>query len=543
MQPGLLTEGFPNVKKQCTRLGFKLELAPIKLGIERYLAIYNVISTTIHQSEKCHSWHFTFTELNSSFPWGQWRSSRLAINSLRHTKGTFKMDIQGTAAGDAAIARKVNETVEMAKKLPRNFVFQPSKWLKRLFKGMAIMGILCLASLGSAQSNLVMNGSSIYADLGKDQFAAALYLETQQQNPGITHSMQGQKRMEVRVLNNYSKRRWFNLWMQSISINNSREIFSDSAQDLITLMQAPKSAPKRGDFIEYLSSPDRGTSMRFNGTELVAGLPSEVFGLLLNTWIGAIPPTTSFKNEILGKQSNPEAVALLKTITTDPQRVNLAASWILPPEPAAVAVTESVTKAKPVIAKNPKAEKATAAIAAKSVAPATAVAATSANIGTKPIAPEGQNEEQTKVQSSAPKPIADTDNAGSKSGSLAKTSVETVAADPEINADIEDEVDFSITEALAMRDYTPLVVQKIYKKISYPSRAIDRGLEGTVRMSIVVSKSGTLEKVTVAQKSRHSILNKAAIKATERAAPFPELPAALNTDHFEITVPITFKLK
>ncbi|MBT5104765.1 MAG: energy transducer TonB, partial [Porticoccaceae bacterium] len=69
--------------------------------------------------------------------------------------------------------------------------------------------------------------------------------------------------------------------------------------------------------------------------------------------------------------------------------------------------------------------------------------------------------------------------------------------------------------------------------MSYPSRAIDRGLEGTVRMSIVVSKSGALKKVIVAQKSRHSILNKAVIKATERAAPFPELPAALNTDHFE----------
>jgi protein TonB len=268
---------------------------------------------------------------------------------------------------------------------------------------------------------------------------------------------------------------------------------------------------------------------------------------LLNTWIGAIPPTTSFKNEILGKQSNPEAVALLKTITTDPQRVSLAASWILLPESAAVAVTERATKAKSVIAKNPKAEKTSAAIAAKPVAPATVVAATTANIGTKPIAPEGQNEEQrkeqSKAQSSALKPIADSDNAGSKSGSPAKASVETVAADPEINADIEDEVDFSITEALAMRDYTPLVVQKIYKKISYPSRAIDRGLEGTVRMSIVVSKSGVLDKVTVAQKSRHSILNKAAIKATERAAPFPELPAALNTDHLEITVPITFKLK
>jgi len=96
---------------------------------------------------------------------------------------------------------------------------------------------------------------------------------------------------------------------------------------------------------------------------------------------------------------------------------------------------------------------------------------------------------------------------------------------------------------LAMRDYTPRVVQAIYKKISYPSRAIDRGYEGTVRMSIIVSKNGALEQVTVAQKSRHSLLNKAAIKATERAAPFPELPTALNTDQFEITVPITFKLK
>ncbi|EAS47140.1 hypothetical protein GB2207_11003 [marine gamma proteobacterium HTCC2207] len=441
------------------------------------------------------------------------------------------MDIQGTAAGDAAIVRKVSETVTTAKEPSKNLVSQPSKWLKRLFKGMAIMTALGLTSLAAAQSNLVMNGSSVYADLGKDQFAAALYLETQQQNPGITHSMQGQKRMEVRVLNNYSKRRWFNLWMQSISINNSRETFSDSAQDLITLMQAPKSAPKRGDFIEYLSSPDRGTSMRFNGTELVAGLPSEVFALLLNTWIGAIPPTTSFKNEILGKQSNPEAVALLKTVTTDPQRVSLAASWILPPEPAAVAerLTERATTVKSVISVNPKAK--------------LAAVATTANIGTKPIATQGQSEEQNKEQSAAVKLIADSDNAGSKSGSLAKASVETVAADSEINADIEDEVDFSITEALAMRDYTPLVVQKIYKKISYPSRAIDRGLEGTVRMSIVVSKSGALKKVIVAQKSRHSILNKAAIKATERAAPFPELPAALNTDHFEITVPITFKLK
>ena len=90
------------------------------------------------------------------------------MNSLRHTKGTFKMDIQGTAAGDAAIVRKVSETVTTAKEPSKNLVSQPSKWLKRLFKGMAIMTALGLTSLAAAQSNLVMNGSSVYADLGKD---------------------------------------------------------------------------------------------------------------------------------------------------------------------------------------------------------------------------------------------------------------------------------------------------------------------------------------------------------------------------------------
>lgn len=439
------------------------------------------------------------------------------------------MHSQDSSAGQVAIAQlKSNQP----HKWFMRSILQRTRALKCLLRGMQIITALSLGSVAAAQSDLVMNGSSVYSDLGKDQFAAALYLETLQKNPSIAHSIQGQKRMEVRVLNNYSKRRWFNLWMQSISINNSRETFSKSAQDLITLMQAAKSAPQKGDFIEYLSSPDQGTSMRFNGTELVADLPAEVFGLLLNTWIGAIPPTTSFKDEILGKESNPAAVELLETVVTDPQRVTLAASWTLPPEPVVV----SKVKPKAAIEKNLKAKATVPAKPKVTPAPlenklpevATAVAAIAAVISKSAAA---------KQQSAVAKSTAAIANY--KNSDLAKTTAEATLA----SNDAEDEVDFSITEALTMRDYTPLVVQQIYKKISYPSRAIDRGYEGTVRMAIVVSKSGALENVTVAQESKHSILNKAAIKATERAAPFPELPADLNTDHFEITVPITFKLK
>jgi len=195
-------------------------------------------------------------------------------------------------------------------------------------------------------------------------------------------------------------------------------------------------------------------------------------------------------------------------------------------------------KPKPAIKKTSKAKAATPAelqdtpapVATKPITPVTAIAATSAVADTK----QGATKDQL---------TSDANTSVSKGDDHIETSDAAAGEDSEAVTDSEDEADFSIAEALAMRDYTPLVVQAIYKKISYPSRAIDRGFEGTVRMVIVVSQSGALEKVTVAQKSRHSILNKAAIKATERAAPFPALPAALNTDEFEITVPITFKLK
>ena len=391
--------------------------------------------------------------------------------------------------------------------------------------------MLLLSASASAEADLVLNGSSVYSDLGKDQFAAALYLETPQKNPSSVQSMEGERRMEVRVLNNYSKRRWFNLWMQSISINNSRETFSESAQDLITLMQAAKSAPQKGDFIEYLSSPDHGTSMSFNGTELVADLPGEVFGLLLNTWIGAIPPATRFKEEILGRQRNPDAMELLETVTTDPQRKTLAASWVVPPKPKTVAVIEN-----PAVKKTKKAK--VAAIAKPKIAPT-------------PVAVVATTAPGTEASAASDKIVAvkaKTDATSSASADSTKAApIKIVSADkeavPDTSIEREDELNFNVAEALAMRDYTPLVVQKIYKKIRYPSRAIDRGFEGTVRMAIVVSKTGALERVTVAQESKYAILNKAAIKATEQAAPFPELPAALNTDQFEITVPITFKLE
>ena len=283
-----------------------------------------------------------------------------------------------------------------------------------------VFGLFC----PSAYSELSLNGSAIYKDLGKQQFVAGLFVDTIQDSASTIQLEDSPKRMEVRMLNNYSKRRWLNLWMQSISINNDRESFSGSAQEVIDIMQAPKSAPQKGDIIEYIYHPTEGTSMRFNGTELVANYPKNVFNILLRTWIGPIPPSTTFKEQLLGLETAEEAgeaEGLLSSIQPTSSRVALAASWIEVPV---------IVEAAP----EPEAE----IIATVAASPTPEVDADSL--------PAEPSDESTE---------------------LASTS-EPTAEEQAVKEAAEEEIEFNVAEALAQRDYTPLVVAQIYKSIAYP---------------------------------------------------------------------------
>ncbi len=342
--------------------------------------------------------------------------------------------------------------------------------------------------------------------------------------------------MEVRMLNNYSKRRWINLWMQSISINNSRENFSDSAEELIALMQAAKSAPKKVDVLEYLFSPQSGTSMRFNGTELISDLSGEVFGLLLRTWIGAIPPSIGFKEELLGNQRNSQARDLLESLAPDKQRVALAASWILP------APAEKI--AKPAVPKIAAAPVKVAKVKAVAVPELELPPVKTAEIKEQPVKPAPSKATKT-AEPEKPSTAEDIDAAKvAASETSAPDQAVSEQTGLETSADeSEEDVDFNVAEALAQRDYTPLVVQKIYQNISYPSRAVSKNQQGTVRVAIKIGRSGELQNVLTTQESRHSSLNKAALKAVEKAAPFPTLPEQITADSFELSIPITFRLQ
>jgi protein TonB len=64
-----------------------------------------------------------------------------------------------------------------------------------------------------------------------------------------------------------------------------------------------------------------------------------------------------------------------------------------------------------------------------------------------------------------------------------------------------------------------------------------------VVIETVISSSGEVGRLSVIEPSRYPVLEKAAIKAIEKAQPFPQFPEGLSRESIAITIPIHFLLR
>ena len=81
------------------------------------------------------------------------------------------------------------------------------------------------------------------------------------------------------------------------------------------------------------------------------------------------------------------------------------------------------------------------------------------------------------------------------------------------------------------------VLVSIRRNLQYPDYARRKGLTGTAHFAFVIKPDGSIENLRLKESSGHDILDEAAAKAIQRAAPFPrpQEPALL-------VVPISFRL-
>lgn len=79
---------------------------------------------------------------------------------------------------------------------------------------------------------------------------------------------------------------------------------------------------------------------------------------------------------------------------------------------------------------------------------------------------------------------------------------------------------------------------KVLTRLAYPHQARRMGWGGRVRVSFVILESGAIEELRIEESSGHKVLDRQALRAVEKAAPFPPPPVPAS-----ISLPVVFRLE
>lgn len=378
-----------------------------------------------------------------------------------------------------------------------------------------------LAMAANTQA-LEPNGTAIYSELGSDLYMGTLFLDTPSSSAEeILTSSQG-KRMEIRFSDTMSKRRWAQNWTQSIAINSAREDMISAANDLSEVLSAFQGSLNYGDTVVIDYDPLYGTSVSVNGVALAKEKSTTLFNLFLSAWIGSVPPSSQFKSAILGESDSRNTYTTFLALKPSPENVDKVKSWnskLKEEEERALAEAKAEEEAM---------KKAEEEAQKKAEEEAMEEAQRLALI----------EEEKRKAQEAARK-------AAEEAARKEQERLAALKAQQQSEGSVEEEedtVDLSVESILAQQDYTTQIISQIYKSVKYPSNAVKRNQQGSVRASVVIDRAGNLLGITLVEESDYSTLNRAVLKAINNAAPFPAIPASVKDDTVEMIVPVAFKL-
>ena len=190
-----------------------------------------------------------------------------------------------------------------------------------------------------------LRGLAIYQQLRTDYYVGGLYLPQPAATPDDAFFMPGPKRMDLRVIaESWSDRRFTQQWNQLILINNPADVQKAQQENIIAFATMLKDDLQAGDHITIDLLPDEGTEIKLNGTTLLKSSDPEFFNLLLSCWIGARPPSSGFKQDILSMPDGDRGSSLMTTFEiTGPTQTRIAEtkSWGKGGSPAAKPKPES----------------------------------------------------------------------------------------------------------------------------------------------------------------------------------------------------------
>lgn len=437
----------------------------------------------------------------------------------------------------------------------------------------ALLGMLsCSAALAqpaepdSSFDDIPLNGLASFSQLRKEYYVGGLYLESlSQEDSGAIFSFSGRKRMEMRItIDKWSPRRFAQQWNQAILINNDQELQSRFADEILKFVDVLKDDLVAGDRLT-IDMDSNGTIVYINNNRMFGVKNKEFFDVLLNTWIGARPPSSEFKNDILTLPTDQAGTDLLRryqALIPSRERSELVAKWSTDPgtrkvakaaAPVAVAAAEPAKKVVPDAVTEVKAKRSGSSAVQAAEKPKVAAPAVASTAPSMSAPKPNLQVEKPKIASAAPaaapkpepKPAPKPEP---KPAPKPEPKPEPKPAPKQVAkatpapaaAAVESEEDKA--QAKLMRVYRSNVLKLTYLNTQYPKKAMDFKQEGLVVLKVKINRKGDVEDIEEATSSEHQLLNKAARRAVQKSEPYPEIPKELKGETVVVTLPFNFRL-
>lgn len=84
----------------------------------------------------------------------------------------------------------------------------------------------------------------------------------------------------------------------------------------------------------------------------------------------------------------------------------------------------------------------------------------------------------------------------------------------------------------SIKSYKAYVLNRIASKKTYPLSARKKGCEGKVKIHLLIDRDGKILALEVCEPCDYEVLNNAALKSVEKAAPFKKMPAVMTSLDF-----------
>ncbi|MCK7598514.1 TonB family protein [Microbulbifer sp. CAU 1566] len=396
-----------------------------------------------------------------------------------------------------------------------------------------VIALLLFATALTAKAAPLLNGLALEQQFNKDQYVAAVYSERLSDDANSLLDNNMPRSLQIRVIaERMSARRLRNQWMEGIAINNPGATLTGQAENMVTFANLFKGRLVTGDRLRIDFAADTGTtSVSLNDIMLGMIEDREFFNTLLRAWIGPVPPSTDFRDNLLSAgRTDSGLLATYESLQPAAERVAQIAAMVDEQEGTQEQVAAASEPAK--VQPKPAEVAAVATSKPKPDLKADIPAPTLASIGAPPVelpAPAVKTAAKT-AQVTQPKPLKPT---------TTRPAVPAMDEEDELE---EDEAPLTADMILARQIYHSMLLRHTFKHLRYPKRAQERGQGGSVRLNVVIDNQGNVKNVTTLQESRYASLNREAIEAVERAAPYPATPAQLKLDEYKFSLPITFKL-